>query len=75
MRHTLSPSQLKRLCDNWNARHAQGIAVRYYPVIGGKEFREGYTTGRAFVLSGHSAVLFVSCATGCVALEAVEPIE
>jgi hypothetical protein len=75
MRNQLSLRQLEHVCDRWNARHPVGTPVIYHPVIGEKAGRSTKTTMPASILSGHSAVLFVEGVAGCVALEAVEPIE
>ncbi len=61
--------QLK--CEVWNRRHEVGCAVEYHPIIGEAGHINTTTRSKAYVLSGHTAVLFVKGVSGCVALEAV----
>ncbi len=65
-------NQLKADCIVWNHEHPVGTAVIYHPVIGEKPGRETKTTTAAYVLGGHTAVLFVEGESGCVALDAIE---
>lgn len=57
--------------DAWNARHPVGTPVTLRK--DGGEIVEGVTTCAAYVLSGHSAVIFVSGVRGCYALDRVTP--
>lgn len=75
MRNQLSMKQLEETCDRWNQRYPVGTPVVYHPVLGERAGHETKTTSPASILSGHSAVLFVEGVSGCVALEALEPIE
>jgi hypothetical protein len=44
----------------------------YHPVIGRPEFRPRKTRGKAEILSGHTAVIWLEGESACVALDAVE---
>ena len=57
--------------DAWNAKHAIGTAVQVRKDLG--DIAEGVTTTAAYVLSGHSAVIFVSGIRGCYLLDRVTP--
>lgn len=63
---------LERECREWNAKHAIGTVVKYFPIIGGSDFREHATRSEASVLSGHTAVIWLDGVSGCVALDAVK---
>jgi hypothetical protein len=58
-------------CRLWNAAHREGCHVFYHPVIGEPGSMEYQTRGEAFVLSGHTAVVFLIGKAGCVALDAL----
>ena len=61
---------LQSRCDQFNARWPIGTVVRYYPVKGRPEYREGRTVAPAQVLSGHTPILWVDYTErGCVALD------
>lgn len=62
---------LERECQEWNAKHAIGTVVKYFPIIGG-DFCEHSTRSEASVLSGHTAVIWLDGVSGCVALDAVK---
>lgn len=62
----------QRQCDHWNRHHAVGIMVRFYPVIGLPDYRLRKTRSEAYMLSGHTAVIFLDGESGCVALDAVK---
>ena len=68
-------SQLKHQIDDWNSQYPVGTAVRFHPVIGGPAYRERKTRTEAYVLSGHTACIFLEGESGCVALDACEPID
>jgi hypothetical protein len=58
--------------EEWNARVPLETVIRYHPVIGNPEYRETKTRSKAFVLSGHTACVFLQGESGCVALDACE---
>lgn len=64
--------RLNQKCARWNAANSVGTVVRYHPVIGREAFRLRKTAGPAYVMSGHTAVIFLERETGCVALDACE---
>ena len=66
--------ELQKQVDGWNKRHLIGSHVRFHPVIGEPEYRLRATAGEAFVLSGHTACVFLEGERGCVALDACEPV-
>lgn len=72
------PPTLKQIqcwCDDWNSKHRPGVEVIYHPVIGEAAGLLTKTTGEAYVLGGHTAVVFVEGVSGCVALRAVREVE
>jgi hypothetical protein len=66
---------LQRQCDDWNRLHPARVRVLFHPVIGEPEGRERFTKTSAYVLSGHTAVIYLEGESGCVALEACEVVE
>ena len=48
--------------------------VFYHPVIGEPAGRYSNTRSLAFVLSGHTACVFIERESGCVALDALEAL-
>ena len=75
MHRPKSAAALQRECDRWNKANPVGTTVKYHPVIRGPKFAITTTKSTAYVLSGHTAVLFVEGISGCVAMDACEPIE
>jgi hypothetical protein len=67
-------SALNLRCDVFNREHPIGSEVRFHPVIGGPAFRVRKVRTAAFVLSGHTAVVFLEGEPGCVAVEACKPV-
>ncbi len=67
-------NELKADCIVWNHEHAVGTKVMYHPVIGEAYGRPTRTTGGAFVMSEHTAVVDVE-REGVVCLEALEILE
>lgn len=59
--------------DDWNSRVAPGDQV-YYRSHPGAPPERLFTDGAAYVLSGHTAVLFLKHKAGCVAVSACEPV-
>jgi hypothetical protein len=62
----------QRQCDRWNKQCAVGSLVRFYPVTGRAEYRLRRTRSEAYMLSGHTAVVFLEGESGCVALDNVK---
>lgn len=70
-----TPQQLQQKCDNFNEACPIGTTVIYESVKGDPMTRrETKTRSEAYVLSGHTAVVFVEDVAGCVALDHVEEI-
>jgi len=61
---------LERRCGDWNLCVPVGSTVEYHPVIGEPNHRVRKTRSEAYVLSGHSAVVFLEGESGCIALDA-----
>jgi hypothetical protein len=61
---------LERECQEWNEKNPIGTSVQFHPVIGGLGYRVRKTRTEAYVLSGHTAVVFLEGESGCVALDA-----
>lgn len=66
-----SESMLQTICMEWNGTHPIGTEVEYHPVIGEAAHRLTRTRTAAYVLSCHTAVIFVEGVAGCVALESL----
>jgi len=61
--------------DAFNAAHPVGTVVRYWcGVREGAPSGVGPTRSLAYVLSGHTAVVFIEGTSGCIALSHVEPV-
>lgn len=72
----MKPPNLRKLqqqCDRFNAAYPVGSAVRFRPVAGYRTTELTRTRSAAYVLSGHTAVIFVEGRAGCVALDHCEP--
>ncbi len=67
-------SELQKQCDNFNARTPVGSMVRVWTAVRGEgPGKVGLVRYRAYVLSGHTPVVFVEGIRGCVALSHVVP--
>lgn len=60
--------------ERFNAQHPIGQPVKYYPIRHHAPYHETKTTGKAYVLSGHTAVVTIEGQAGCVALANIEVI-
>lgn len=63
-------AELDKQVAVWNQTVPIGSEVEYHPVIDESDCRVTKTRSAAFVLSGHTACVFVEGQTGCVALDA-----
>lgn len=66
-----SLAKLQASCDAWNSAHPVGTAVIVTRDMG--EEQPTKTRSTAYVLSGHTAVIFVDGISGCYLLERVRP--
>jgi hypothetical protein len=66
-------SELLTRCDAWNKAHPVGTEVEFHPIIGKPDHRVTRTRTEAYVMSAHTAVVFVEGVAGCVALDACIP--
>lgn len=69
-----SMEQLEERCQQWNAAYPIGAVVEYHSTIGAYRHLVTRTKGAAYVLSGHTAVCFIEGIPGCVALDALVPV-
>lgn len=69
-----SVEQLEERCRQWNVTHPIGAVVEYHSTIGAYRHIVTRTRGEAYVLSGHTAVCFIEGIPGCVALDALVPV-
>lgn len=60
--------------DRFNAKWPVGTKVRYWTGLHEGPGKEGVTRSRAELLSGHTAVVWIEGASGCVALTHVEVV-
>lgn len=65
----------QQLVEDWNQKYPLGTPVRYWTGVREGEGKEGKTRTEASLLSGHSAVVWVTGQPGCISLSHVEPIE
>ena len=63
-----------KLVAKWNERFHVGTKVRYWTGAREGVGKISYTQSPAEVLSGHTAVIWLSGVSGCVALSHVEPV-
>jgi len=70
-----SLAELDAQVFRWNSGYAVGTTVAYYPVTGRDYNRTRKTRSPAFVLSGHTACVFLEGEAGCVALDNCQPVE
>lgn len=74
-----SQRKMQKACDDFNAAHPDGTKVRYWTGIREGEGRPGKVGARAYVLGGHSPVVWIiaddpKAPAGTVALTHVEVI-
>lgn len=62
-------------CDAFNRRHSVGDTIRVWTGPREGEPIERVTKGPAYILGGHTAVVYVSGGGGCIALSHVESHE
>ncbi|NAQ13485.1 hypothetical protein PscP89CL_04250 [Pseudomonas syringae] len=62
-------AQLQKRVDNWNAKHPVGTLVSFENIIGRGETHRGASSGEAYVVGGHTAVIFLEGKSGFVDLE------
>ncbi len=68
----ISPAQMQRACDAFNARHKPGDAIEVYPAqIGGRVDTVQVREPGAYVMGGHTAVVQVTGGHGSIALSHV----
>lgn len=65
-------AELEAQCHAFNQSHPIGTEVYYHQIIGRAYPEKLYKTAcKAFVMSGHTAVIFLEYKAGCVALDAL----
>lgn len=62
------------LVGRWNLEVPPGTVVNYRSVKDGPVTKTALTTGQAYVMSGHTAVVHLEGVAGCVALDHCEPL-
>lgn len=67
-----TPKQMQDACDRFNARHAVGDTIKCWTGIREGEPVERVVKYPACILSGHTAVVYVTGGGGCVALTHVK---
>lgn len=66
--------QRTAIVQDWNRRNPVGTAVRFWTGTREGQGKTGLTTSVAYLLSGHTPVVLIDTASGCVALTHVEPL-
>jgi hypothetical protein len=72
-RRVVRAARLQDECDRWNAANPVGVAVDYTDDLG--KVTATKTRSEAYVLSGHSCVVFLEGKSGCYALERVRRVD
>lgn len=67
-----SPRQLQAACDAFNAAHKVGDTITVFSVLIGENPKQVQTRSAAQILSGHTAVVYVTGGSGCIALTHIE---
>jgi len=70
MKQKPTAAMLQEYCDDWNRKYPIGTEVLYQPVMGQPECTFHKTRSAAYVLSGHTAAIFLDGVSGCVSLRA-----
>lgn len=65
-RHVQRPATLQKQCDEWNAANQVGAEVEVLKDNGAVV--QTKTRGKAYVMSGHTAVIFLEGISGCYLL-------
>lgn len=65
----------ERIVSEWNVKYPVGTIVRYW-----RGEKDGFPSGRgaasaAYMLSGHTPVVWINGCRGCIALSHVEVVE
>lgn len=61
--------------ERWDRNVPRGTPVRYWPGTKDDPPRYGKTCTAAYLLGGHTAVVWITTARGCIALSHVEVVE
>ncbi|MDR2756853.1 MAG: hypothetical protein LBC20_14230 [Planctomycetaceae bacterium] len=69
-----SQKQLQKEVDNFNKKFKVGDVIRYYEILNGAKFEVYKIKSEAFILSGHTACVFLENKSGCVACSHCKPI-
>lgn len=68
--------RLQDTVDRFNAAYPVGTPVRAWPGVKGDHTgTDTKTRSEAYVLSGHTPVVFVEGHSGCIALTHIQPLE
>lgn len=71
MRQRPNSAKLQQQCDAWNAAHPIGTSVVVRKDNGINQ--QSQTSSEAYVMGGHSAVIFITGISGCYDLNRVSP--
>ncbi len=74
MNKTNKTKREQQKVDAFNEEHSVGTRVRFWTGLREGEGKEGETRSMAQVLSGHTAVVWITGHAGCVALTHVEAV-
>lgn len=69
--HVQRPKDLQKQCDDWNAKHPVGTEVEVLKDNGTIERTK--TRSKAYVMSEHTAVIFLDGISGCYLLSRCRP--
>ncbi len=69
----LSEKKLQQLCDRFNSKVSVGAEV-FVKLDGVEEPFKTRTKSEAYVMGGHSAVIFLWNVSGCYLLDRVTPV-
>jgi hypothetical protein len=63
----LSPAQMQKACDQFNAKHTVGDTITVFTGLRGENPQQAQTRSPAQILNGHTAVVYTTVG-GCIAL-------
>ena len=65
----------QRIVDRFNAQYPKGTHVDYWPGVREGPGRADVTASEAFLLGGHTPVVFILGERACIALTHIRPVK
>ncbi len=73
-RPRMTQARMQARCDRFNADHPVGSDVMFFNGLVGEDGQIGAIKAPAHILSGHTPVVWIEGARGCIALSHVRPV-